>query len=238
MSTPLYIKLTQNLINYIQDNLQENDLLPSERQLVEIYGMSRTTVRIALKELERMGYIRSIPGKGWSVVNVYEDAVNLGGMYSFTNQMEALGMTPEAQLLQFTMQPADARIAKQLAIEDGEDVYYLQRLRLADKKPMMLEDTYLPVRKFPALSPELIVQEPLYQIMSNKYHVRIKYAKEAIRGSIADQSLSNILQLDTSVAIFDIHRITYDVNNEIIEYTHSQARADQFVYYAVHTNHQ
>lgn len=116
-----------------------------------MYDMSRITVRNALNELQREGYIYKNHGKGTFVSsNRYkQELINL---YSFTEEMKKLNKVPQTQVLSFSKILADSRLAKQLIIEETDEVYQIVRLRLADDEPLMYETSYIPVEKFPDLS--------------------------------------------------------------------------------------
>ena len=88
---PLYIELAEKLIEHITTECQAGDLLISERELIAKTKMSRTTVRLALKEVELLGYIKTIPGKGRFVTEYYQEIMNIGNMYSFTDEINKLG---------------------------------------------------------------------------------------------------------------------------------------------------
>ena len=98
---PLYDQLVTLLKEKIEKEYVANTLLPSERELSSTYGLSRTTVRLALQELEKLGYIYRRHGKGTFVSNIRESALNLSNTYSFTEQMKSLGKTPRTDVLSF-----------------------------------------------------------------------------------------------------------------------------------------
>ena len=91
---PLYDQLLNLLIEKIENEMEADTMLPSERELSKRYGLSRTTVRLALQELEKLGYIYRQHGKGTFVSDIRKQATNLSGSYSFTEQMKALGKQP------------------------------------------------------------------------------------------------------------------------------------------------
>ncbi len=98
---PLYDQLLNLLIEKIENEMEADTMLPSERELSKRYGLSRTTVRLALQELEKLGYIYRQHGKGTFVSDIRKQATNLSGSYSFTEQMKALGKQPETRVLAF-----------------------------------------------------------------------------------------------------------------------------------------
>ena len=86
----------------------------SEREICKEYGVSRTTVRTALKELETLGYIYKRHGKGTFISSQWKERQNLLEGYSFTEQMRELGRTPSTIITAFHYYKADSYIAQQL----------------------------------------------------------------------------------------------------------------------------
>lgn len=78
---PLYDQLLNLLIEKIENEMEADTMLPSERELSKRYGLSRTTVRLALQELEKLGYIYRQHGKGTFVSDIRKQATNLSGSY-------------------------------------------------------------------------------------------------------------------------------------------------------------
>ena len=98
---PLYDQLVDLLLSKIENEMSPGDVLPSERELCETYGLSRTTVRLALAELETQGYVVRKHGKGTFVADTSREATNLMGTYSFTEQMRKMGRVPKTTILDF-----------------------------------------------------------------------------------------------------------------------------------------
>ncbi len=113
---PLYDQLLNLLIEKIENEMEADTMLPSERELSKRYGLSRTTVRLALQELEKLGYIYRQHGKGTFVSDIRKQATNLSGSYSFTEQMKALGKQPETRVLAFKKMEATKYFATQLQV--------------------------------------------------------------------------------------------------------------------------
>ena len=98
---PLYDQLVDILTEKIDHEYRAGDMIPSERELSERYGLSRTTVRLALQELERLGLVVRQHGRGTFVTDRSAKATNLMQSYSFTEQMRAMGREPETTILEF-----------------------------------------------------------------------------------------------------------------------------------------
>lgn len=231
---PLYNQLVDLLKEKINGEMKPGDMLPSERELTVRYGVSRTTVRLALRELQSMGYIYKKHGKGTFVSDRSQASTNLSEAYSFTDQMRALGRDPKTHILSFRVIEADKFLAQHMGINLGDSLYALRRLRCADGSPMMVERTYLPAYKFLQLTEDDLLQKPLYEIIEEDYEVNIVVAEEEFRASIAGIDDAKLLDIAEGSAVLNLVRTTYDSKNEIIEFTRSVARADQFVYKVSH----
>ncbi len=231
---PLYDQLVDLLREKIENEHEPGDLLPSERELSERYGLSRTTVRLALRELETLGLVSRKHGKGTFVSDATREATNLMGSYSFTEQMRGLGRVPKTVVLEFEIHEATKSVAEHLRVRLGDKVFRMRRLRLADDVPMMVERTYLPVSEFVTLTLGEVASKPLYDIMEKDFHQKIRLAEEEFYASIARSSDASVLGISEGAPVLELVRTTYNDKNTVVEYTHSVARADQFKYKVTH----
>lgn len=231
---PLYEQLTDTVAEKIGVELAPGDLLPSEREMCERYGISRTTVRQAMAELERRGLVVRRHGKGTFVADRSADVTNLSQAYSFTQQMREAAREPRTDVLAFGRVEATAGVARSLGLRLGEWVFELERLRSADDVPMMVERTYLPVRPFLSLSTEMLATAPLYELMEGEFGQTIRVAEEEFCASLARPQDAALLGIAVGSPVLDLTRTTYNTANEAIEYTLSVARADRFRYKVSH----
>lgn len=210
-------------------------MLPSERKLSEINEVSRTSVRLALNDLERKGYISRQHGKGSFVTDKHKSLVNLSDMYSFTEQMQSIGKKPITRVLDFQVIKNVERLVE--IFNKNETTFIkLIRLRLADDIPMLFEETYIPHRKFKDITPEEVNTRSLYNIFQEDYNEIVKLAQEEFSAGIATDIEAEKLNIEKKSPVLEIYRTTTNQKNEIIEYTESKARADEFSYRTVHYN--
>lgn len=231
---PLYDQLVDILTEKIEHEYRPGDLLPSERELSKYYGLSRTTVRLALQELERLGLVVRQHGRGTFVADRSVQATNLSQTYSFTDQMREMGRDPSTTILEFAEIDADKNLAEKMRVRMGDKLFKIERLRCADGMPMMVERTYMPMRKFMSLKRPMLEHASLYTVIEQVFHEKIRVAEEEFFASIARPADAHLLGIGEGAPVLDLVRTTYDVGNEIIEYTLSVARADQFKYKIFH----
>lgn len=234
---PLYLQMVDALEVTIRKELSANDKLLSERELTEKFGVSRITVRLALKELENRGLIYKKHGKGTYVSEISEPAVDLSAAYSFTEQMRKMGKVPSTQTIAFSKIQANEQIARQLNIAVNDPIFEIERLRSADGVAMMLERSYIPAELFDGISKEDLERKPLYDIFYDDFGHVIRMAEEEFYASIALEQEAQLLNIKTGSAVLHLIRKTYNSKNRIIEFTLSVARADQFRYKITHHRH-
>lgn len=227
---PLYYQLVDVITEMIEKGrLKENDQLPSERELCDIYDISRSTVRQAIQELEKEGYIYKIQGKGTFVSpKIFKQ--DLLEFYSFTEEMKKIGKTPRSKVLNFDIIECSEKLSRKMKIDIGDKVYIFTRLRLADDEPMMLETSYVPYERFPRLSKEQLQQRAMYDIFKTEYNTSFTGAEEIFQSVLTREYEAELLNYSVGLPSMMIERITYE-HERVIEYTKGIARGDRFKYH-------
>ena len=226
---PLYYQLMDIIIEKIEtENFRENDKLPSERELCDTYDISRSTVRQAIQELEKEGYIYRLHGKG-TFVSLKKFKQNLLEFYSFTEEMKKIGRNPTSEVLDFGIYGANDEISKKMNLNIDDEVYIFTRLRLADGEPMMLETSFVPCHRFPELTKEELQKSAMYDIFTSKYSATFTKAEEIFQPVLTRTDEAKLLNYHEKLPSMMIERFTYEKEN-IIEYTKGIARGDKFKY--------
>lgn len=231
-SDHLYLKLSDTLAEQIMDGtLSEGTLLPSERELCQQYGISRTTVRQALQDLNQKGYSKTIHGKGTVVVRP-QIRQELRSIYSFDEDMRRLGKEPETQIMDFVEIVPTGAIAEKMKLPAGESVYRIMRLRLANDEPMLLETNYLPCNRFPELRREMIEHQSLYRVLSDTYSLHIDVAEETFEPILLRPMEAQMLHTGQGNLGMLVERISYE-NGKVVEISKSVSPASKFKHHVV-----
>lgn len=226
---PLYHQLYEAIARKIETgDFKENEKLPSERELCESLDISRSTVRQAMAELEKDDYIYKEHGRGIfvSYESFRQDLLNF---YSFTDEMLKIGKEPSSKVLAFDRVKADEKLSRKLKTKEEAELYRVTRLRLADDEPILLETSYLPVRRFPDLEGEELAEKPMYDIFREQYQVIFSEAKEVFKSVTIRKHEADKLEVNRQSPGMMIERYTYE-KEKIVEYTTSIARGDKFEY--------
>ena len=228
LESSLYSQLKNILLGKILSGEWSNgDKIPNEYELCRMYNVSRITVRQALAELTKKGYLVRRQGSG-TYVSIPKIEQNLTSFYSFTEEFRKKGFSPSSKVLEFHLQISKKEIARKLGLsEENREVYYIKRLRFADNIPVALESTYIPAALFHDLKEEDLETKPLYDIMREQYGVVPSTAEESICAVNLGEKESIYLGVNKGVAVFQVERFAYNLDT-CIEYTIGFVRSDIF----------
>ena len=151
---PLYHQLKEQIKKSILNGIfKEGDLIPSEREWNERYGLSSTTVRRALNDLVHENFLERKAGKG-TFVRMKKIKRDLKKVLSFTDNMREMGLNPSTKVIDKNIVPASGTIRQRMNGEKGIQILKLRRLRLANDIPMMLETRYIRLDLCPGIDKE------------------------------------------------------------------------------------
>jgi len=207
--------------------LAANTQLPSERELCEKYGISRTTVRRAMSELLQEGLVYTTVGKGTFVSTppIKEEIQPLSG---FTEDMARRGIKASNRVLCQSIENANDEQAGFLSIPRGAEVVSFSRLRLADGFPIALQYNLLPHHLCRGLLDHDLAERSLYDILRNDFHLKLSHADTNIRAALATPDECRFLNISPPAALLISEQTTYLANSIIIEYVRSYFRGDQY----------
>lgn len=229
---PRYYQLKEIMREKIRaGEWKSGDLIPSERELGEQYGISRMTARQAITELVNEGLFYREQGKGTFVSRhkITQQLINLTG---FTEDMKARGQRPGSRVVSAQMIPADEVLAERLRIKPGQMVFCLQRLRLADDEPLAIEISNLSFMGCERLLEEDLEKNSLYRLLEDKYGQTLLEAEQELEAGLIGPDEAQLLQVSTGSAALFIRRTTYTERDHPIEYAKSVYCGNKYVFFA------
>jgi len=200
--------------------------IPSERQLGIDLGVSRLTVRAALDELVREGYLVRRRGAGTFVA---EPKVAKGiDITSFSDDMRARGLTPASRTLDLREIPAGARLGRILHVSPAEPVVSVKRLRLADGDPMAVELLHVRSSLVPGLSARDLEENSFYDLLASRFDIAIVGGTQTVEPTVTndEESASLGVPLHSPALLFE--RVTRSSEGDIVEFTSSIYRGDRY----------
>lgn len=229
---PLYNLIEQNFHELIlSGQLKPGDAIPSEWDLATVYGVSRLTVRHALDNLARQGWLSRRHGVGTFIANPTVTRIAPSNL-SFSEQMRAVGRRPSSRLVSIQVMPAGGEVAGHLRLQESEPVVEITRLRLADDEPILLETSYLSQTRFPGLeNATSLTSGSLYEYLATQYQVHVVEMDQTLEPVILSESEARYLETPTGSPAVLSEVIAYTYNGDPIEYCWSVTRGDKCKFY-------
>lgn len=229
---PLYQQLYESLrLRIVQGELKPGDILPPEMQLMTQYGAGRVTVRQALDLLVQDGLIYRERARGTFVAHPTVEQ-NLVRIVSFTQDMQQRSLRAGTKILGSELIKANAELAEKLQLEPGDELARLERLRLADREPMSVEESFLVHRYCPGiLKKHNYATYPLRDALGRDYNLRLVRAKQIIRAIAANAELARVLNVPQRSPLLHIERVSFSQDNVPIEFLRIWYRADRYSLY-------
>jgi GntR family transcriptional regulator len=204
--------------------------LPSVAQLAKELGVGQSTVREALRHQQALGLVHMHQGKGTFVATL--SPIELGSyVTSFSSIIRERGMTPGARLLRGEVTVPDDEVRASLALDAGEEVNLLQRLRLADGEPLAIETSLTPCRAFPnLLDDRRLLDGSLYELLAERYGVVVAFARQTVGAALITKAQGRLLKVEPGQAALEMHTVAYLADSTPVEYARSVYRADRYQY--------
>lgn len=228
---PRYFQLKEILRERIRaGEWKPGDLIPSERELSEKYGISRMTARQAITDLVNEGLFYREQGKGTFVSQrkITQQLIHLTG---FTEDIRARGQQPGTMVLSAEMRPADEATAEKLRISPGTMVFRLQRLRLADGEPLAIELSQISFKECERLLDEDLEHQSLYRVLESKYGIILMEADQELEAGLPGNEEVQLLKISPTSPVLYTRRTTYTERNQPVEYAQSVYCGNKYTFY-------
>jgi GntR family transcriptional regulator len=220
---PLHAQLKEQLKAEIGRG-KYSDKIPSERELMETFSVSRTTVREAVSALVRDGLLQKIHGKG-TFVNSCKVNEWLGTIQSFTETVESMGLKPGIRLLR-QGKGQDPQIASVLRVPD---YYFIERLRFAHNEPVAVERTHYPIEIGLKIANYDLNMVTIYTVLES-LGIILYMAEQKITAAMPSRGDAKLLRISPKSPVLTAERITLDPENKVIEYYSSIFRPDKYTF--------
>jgi GntR family transcriptional regulator len=225
---PIYYQISESISDLIESGqLPPNSLLPSERELMQSHRISRNTARQSLDLLVKMGLAYRVQGRG-TFVAPPPMRYGLHKLTGFTEEMIQRGWKPGSRLLNMEVISPLPKVAQRLNLPSNQRVVKIERLRLADDKPMALATSIVPEHLCPGLASEHFDQESLYALLEGKYGLRIWRAEQTLRPTIATQYEAELLSIEPGMALLLVEGVAFLQDDTPIEYMKLLYRGDRY----------
>jgi GntR family transcriptional regulator len=202
-----------------------DDRFPGEHELVTAYGVSRHTVRDALRRLRAEGVLDSGPGRGtWLRKPRIEQP--LGALYSLFRSVEAAGLEQRSTVRALEVR-VEEKVAARLEKPASTEFVYLERLRLADDEPLALDRAWLPRSLAGPLLEADFTHSSLYDELASLTGIRLTGGSEVITATVPTAANRELLKIPAGTATLEVQRIGC-LRDQPVEWRESLIRGDRF----------
>ena len=225
---PLYGQIAESLFERIESGaLAAGDRLPPERELSDMLGVNRLTLRRALRVLDGQGLLVRRQGSGTYIAEPkIERQASL--LASFTRGMRRRGFTPGARIISFERRPVEASLASELGLSASAEVFAVQRLRTLNGEPVLLERYTIPVDRFPGLERFDLESRSIYEVFAAEYGVSIRRARQSLEPVVATEHEAELLHIRRGAPLMLERRLSFDHDGHPVEHGKDLYRGDRF----------
>lgn len=225
---PKYYAIAQEIIDSVKHgDLKPGMKIPSENQIIDHYGVSNTTARKAIQELEMGGWVVKVKGKG---TYVRKKAVvrSIDRILSFTKNMIEAGYVPSTRTLHQGIIPEgySALINGRRYSMPGP-VFKVQRLRFADDTPMMLEARYISLALCPGIE-RMSIEGSLYDIYEKEFGIELTEIRQMLSAFMIESGVDGFFNVHKPIPGLLVDGVTFCGREIILEMEKSIYRGDKY----------
>ena len=225
---PYYAQLAVILTREIeQGERKPGDLLPSEAELCETYGISRTAVRQALDQLVQDGLLQKEKGRRTLVRNPTVGASLVQELRGFFDEMTRRGEVVSTDIIGQTVVPAPPSVAEELQLPTGGEALRLDRIRRIGDEPIVFVRTYLPAPRFADLADHDLHEASLYHLLADNYDVHATSGRRRFEAIPADEDIAELVGVDAGTAMMKVTAVNFDQAEVPFEYFLAWYRGDR-----------
>ena len=225
---PLYYQVMRNLKEQIvSGRVHPGDRLPSEIALTERFHVSRVVIRQALRILEEEALIERVKGRGTFVATgIAEDAAP-----RITGSLEDLihvGPDTTTKVIGFGLVKATPDLAEVFGVDEGADLFYVQRVRLVADRPLAVLVNHLPYDVGAQIPVGELTEKPLIVLIEKRAHVTIEWASQVFQAVAADDEMAQLLGVDMLTPLLKLTLTVYSVDGSVVNLAHVFYRSDRY----------
>jgi len=230
---PLYHQIGEAILDSISKaNLNPKSQLPSEEQLGKIFNVSKMTIRQALAKLVSDGVLERRQGAG---TFVSEEKIERRGtkIFSLYEDMKNKGLVPANQILEKKVIRPNKHVTQRLQLAEGDRVFKITRLRLANKTPFTINVAYIPENSCPDLLENDLTQGSLFRLLEEKYLITVKSAVQNIQAVKANAYEASLLRIKEGDPLLYMQRCMFNQDDVPVTYYVNFLRGDKYTFTSV-----
>ena len=226
---PLYVQIKESLKkDILGGRYAPYQKMPSESELMKFFGVSRITVRQALRDLHLEGLIFTSQGKGTfaSKPKATQDVKYLQG---FAEAMSPKGYEATARLISIRELSPSREVKSKLNLEAKESVVEVVRVRYLNRDPVSVDSSYFP----PEIGRKLFSKDisgDIFPLLENDLRIELGRADVSLEARPADATIAKLLGTEAGCPIMWVQRLTHDRQGKPVDFEYLAFRGDTYKY--------
>jgi GntR family transcriptional regulator len=214
-------KLYVQMYSIIKDKIEQREWpagsqIPTEDDLCTVYNVSKATVRMAIAELVRNGYLRKQQGKGTFVSLALPD-LGITMKTKLTEDMFGEGVVARKEVLVKGVKVPPEDVRNYLRSEG--DIYYILCKRVVQGEPAYLEESFVPLEVVPDIDEVDVCQTPFYEMMQQRASKKIQKVVQMIEITEMTGDAAAILKSGKGAPMLLLHRLLVGTDGKPLAYT-------------------
>jgi len=214
-------KLYVQMFSIIKEKIEKREWpvgsqIPTEDELCKTYDVSKATVRMAIADLVRSGYLKKLQGKGTFVMHSLPD-LGITMKTQLTEDMFGEGVNVRKELLVkgIKVPPEDVKGY----LKTDSDIYYILCKRVVNNEPAYLEESFIPLESVPDIDEVEVCQTPFYEMMQQRAIKKIFKVVQMIEIAEINDDAASILKVGKGMPVLLLHRLLVGIDGQPIAYT-------------------
>ncbi|WP_166541770.1 GntR family transcriptional regulator [Paenibacillus lutrae] len=228
-SVPLYYQLK----SYIKQKIDSGEwaadsVIPSERELQRLLGLSRSPVRQALGELVSEGLLVRKHGKG-TFVTRRQAVPTTTRLVGLVEQLHRQGLAPITEVVEFAACGAPPDAVDSLGIAPGTSMLRAVRRVSVDGACVLADENYFNINLSPVLTPEELAETTVFELLERN-GVHVQKGAQRYGALIADERIARLLDVETGTAVLLIRTLLFNNRNQPLQYSLSYCHPDRYAH--------
>lgn len=225
---PYYLQIAQILRDKISNGEYPiESKIPTEEEIVKEYGVSRMTARHAVTQLVSEGLVYRVHGVG-AFVSRRKVKRNLNRLTGFFEDMKTLGLNPTSKILESVKRVANQREQNLLGLTKNQEIFYVNRIRFVNDKPVGLQSLVVPVHRVQNFD-QINLENTSFYTYLDKIGSPLEKAEQRMEAVTAPH-ICEVLGISDQIPFFYFERVSYTKDNQPIELLDSYFRGDFYSY--------
>lgn len=227
---PLHYQVQKYILKKIKkDEWKANEFIPTEKELGDLFKVSRITIRKALSVLENNGHIKKIRGKG-TIVSGQKQKILVSQLFGLHRYCKERGVSIKSKIINSSIEKPDGLVSDKLDLSEDEEICRIERLRIIDGEPLNFSIINITKKYCPTLLDEDLENESLFMIIEKNYGLEILKSNSVFYSSLPGSRILDLLSIKEKEPLQVIENISYIDTGVPIEFSINYYRSTKILF--------